>query len=86
MLKSVRIEVFLITSAVADAVGDWFLPSGSCSAVTMLVGSSLFFFPFLVHLTFRVMSIGVHSSRGILIIPRQRFCLMVVEEVTASGS
>jgi hypothetical protein len=54
--------------------------------VTMLVGSSLFFFPFLVHLTFRVMSIGVHSSRGILIIPRQRFCLMVVEEVTASGS
>lgn len=49
MLESVRIEAFAIMSGVADAVSAWFLPTGSGSAATILVGSSPFFFGCIFH-------------------------------------
>ena len=62
MLESVRIEAFAIMSGVADAVSAWFLPTGSGSAATILVGSSPFF---LLHLPYKkkhgAMLIVVHS-------------------------
>jgi len=65
MLESVRIEAFAIMSGVADAVSAWFLPTGSGSAATILVGSSPFFFFFWLHLPYKkkhgAMLIVVHS-------------------------